>query len=172
MIMFRSRWQGAVSLGFMAVALTVSLGLAVGAAGAVSGPDKAEKARIAAVTKPTTDFSAAEPFEQNQAGAATVYKPLNTSIFSHPSGNMPFERQMDFRVGDGIFRKIWVSAPSSTLSSDGLGPLFNSRSCQGCHLKDGRGSPPAPGEQAVSMFPLLGPAVSGGGRRAAGPGGP
>ena len=35
-----------------------------------------------------------------------------------------------------------MSAPSSTTASDGLGPLFNSRACQNCHLKDGRGHPP------------------------------
>tara|TARA_B100001057_G_scaffold455237_2_gene501606 strand:- start:2068 stop:2862 length:795 start_codon:yes stop_codon:yes gene_type:complete len=29
---------------------------------------------------------------------------------------------------------------------DGLGPLFNTRSCSACHFKDGRGSPPAAGE--------------------------
>ena len=50
-----------------------------------------------------------------------------------------FAQQLDFKVGDGIFRKQWVSAPSSTKSSDGLGPLYNARSCQSCHLKDGRG---------------------------------
>ena len=152
MKMFRSGWQGAVSLGLVAGAFVGFLGVAVNAAGAASPGSKAEKARIAAVTRPTSDFSEAEKFEQNQGGGATVYKPLNTSIFSHPSGNMAFEKQLDFKVGDGIFRKIWVSAPSSTLSSDGLGPLFNSRSCQGCHLKDGRGGPPAAGEQAVSLF--------------------
>jgi CxxC motif-containing protein (DUF1111 family) len=32
-----------------------------------------------------------------------------------------------------------VSAPSSTRASDGLGPLYNARGCQSCHLKDGRG---------------------------------
>ncbi|MDX5444830.1 MAG: thiol oxidoreductase [Zoogloeaceae bacterium] len=114
--------------------------------------DADEAGRIARVTALTNDFSAAEPFERNPAGAATVNKHLNTSVFSHPSGNMSFERQLDFRVGDGVFRKLWVSAPSSTLSSDGLGPLFNARSCQSCHLKDGRGAPPQGDEAAVSMF--------------------
>lgn len=85
-------------------------------------------------------------------GDATVSKPLNSSIFSHPSANMRFERQLDFKIGDGIFRKLWASSPSSTTSSDGLGPLYNARSCQSCHLKDGRGRPPAEGEAAVSMF--------------------
>ncbi len=64
---------------------------------------------------------------------------------------MPFERQLDFKVGNGIFKKVWVSSPSSTRSSDGLGPLFNARACQRCHLKDGRGHPPEPGERAESM---------------------
>ena len=111
-----------------------------------------ESERIAAVTKPTKDFSKAERYERRPAGAATVFKELNRDSFSHPSANMSFEREATFRVGNGIFRKIWVSAPSSTRSSDGLGPIFNARSCQRCHLKDGRGHPPAPGEKSETMF--------------------
>ncbi len=45
-----------------------------------------------------------------------------------------------------------MSAPSSTKASDGLGPLYNSRACQNCHLKDGRGRPPEGDEIASSMF--------------------
>lgn len=108
--------------------------------------------RIERVTRPTSDFTRAEPFESNPAGAGSVSKHINSSSFSHPSANMSFERQLDFRVGDGIFRKLWVSAPSSTKTSNGLGPLFNARSCQSCHLKDGRGQPPAADDAAVSMF--------------------
>ena len=62
---------------------------------------------------------------------------------------------MDFKIGNAIFRKLWVSSPASTKSSDGLGPLFNARACQRCHLKDGRGHPPGanwPDDNAVSMF--------------------
>jgi CxxC motif-containing protein (DUF1111 family) len=131
------------------LAAAVAASLALGAAPRRAGE---EAARIARVTQPGTHFSQAEPFERNPGGAATSHKPLNSSVFSHPSENMSFERQLDFRVGDGIFRKLWVSAPSSTLSSDGLGPLYNARSCQSCHLKDGRGRPPAPDEAAVSLF--------------------
>jgi len=111
-----------------------------------------ERARIAAVTRPTTNFDKPEPFERRPAGAATVFKALNADIFSHASANMSFERELQFKVGNGIFRKVWVSAPSSTKSSDGLGPLFNARSCQHCHLKDGRGHVPAKGERAIAMF--------------------
>jgi CxxC motif-containing protein (DUF1111 family) len=111
-----------------------------------------ERARIAAVTRPTKNFDKPEPYERRPAGAATVFKALNADSFSQASANMSFERELQFKVGNGIFRKVWVSAPSSTKSSDGLGPLFNARSCQHCHLKDGRGNVPAEGERAVSMF--------------------
>ena len=119
---------------------------------ALAAEPDGERARIAAVTRPTSDFSRSERYESRPGGATTVFKTLNRDIFSHPSANMPFDLQLDFRVGNGIFKKVWVSSPSSTTSSDGLGPLFNARACQRCHLKDGRGHPPAPGERAESMF--------------------
>jgi CxxC motif-containing protein (DUF1111 family) len=65
---------------------------------------------------------------------------------------MSFEKELDFKIGNGFFRRQWVTAPSSTKAADGLGPLFNSRACQNCHLKDGRGHPPAKGEEGQSMF--------------------
>ena len=112
-----------------------------------------EIARIRAVTRPASDFSAPETFEDLPAGAATVRARRNRDAFSQPSGNMTFEGELDFKVGNGLFRKLWVSAPSSTRASDGLGPLYNARSCQRCHLKDGRGHPPdGPGDNAISMF--------------------
>ncbi|MBK1635463.1 di-heme oxidoreductase family protein [Rhodovulum adriaticum] len=113
----------------------------------------AEAARIARVTAPTTDFTAPEPFESRPAGAATVRARRTPDAFSQVSGNVPFERELMFKVGNGLFKKVWVSAPASTQASDGLGPLYNARSCQRCHLKDGRGHPPEGAEDsAVSMF--------------------
>ena len=104
--------------------------------------DDGERARVERVVEPTRDFSRPEPFELMQGGAGTVGKRVNRDIFSHPAANLSFEGRQDFMVGNGLFRKDWVSAPSSTVASDGLGPLFNARSCQGCHVKDGRGSMP------------------------------
>lgn len=113
---------------------------------------EAEIAKIGAVTKPAGDFTSAEPFEARPGGAATSDKALNGDAFSNFSATLSFGRELDFKVGNGLFRKTWVSAPSSTLASDGLGPLYNARACQHCHLKDGRGHPPAPGgEDAVSF---------------------
>ena len=114
---------------------------------------KAEQARIAAVTAPTTDFTKAEAFEAKPAGAATVRARPTADAFSQFSGNLAFDRQMTFNLGNALFTKTWVPSPSSTLASDGLGPLFNARGCQDCHLKDGRGHPPADAsEKPVSLF--------------------
>jgi CxxC motif-containing protein (DUF1111 family) len=111
-----------------------------------------EARRIETALAPPADFSAPEPFEGNPGGAATVRYRATADAFSQHSANMPFERELDFKVGNGLFRKLWVSAPASTLASDGLGPLYNARACQNCHLKDGRGRPPEGAEPAVSMF--------------------
>lgn len=74
------------------------------------------------------------------------------NAYSLPLGNLPMSGRLDFSVGNSFFRNPWVVAPSSTDARDGLGPLINTNSCQGCHIKDGRGHPPAEGERAVSLF--------------------
>lgn len=101
------------------------------------------------------DFKNPEQGELNSGGATTHFKPANAQSFSHPAANMTFEKQLDFRVGNGIFKKLWVAAPSSTTASDGLGPLYNARSCMQCHIRDGRGHTPKanwPEDNAVSLF--------------------
>ena len=113
----------------------------------------AETAKIAAVLALPTDFTKPEPFEAKPAGAATVRDIATADAFSQHSANMAFEREMDFKLGNALFRKTWVAAPSSTKASDGLGPLYNARGCQDCHLKDGRGHTPATADASrVSMF--------------------
>lgn len=114
---------------------------------------QAETARIAAVVAPTQDFSKPEPFEAKPGGKASVRVRPTADAFSQFSGNMAFDRQMNFNLGNALFTKTWVPAPSSTLASDGLGPLFNARGCQDCHLKDGRGHVPKDDqERPVSLF--------------------
>lgn len=113
----------------------------------------AEVARIAAITQPTEDFSRVEPFEANQAGAATAPASTDPKLFKRASANMDFDRRMDFLLGEALFEKLWVSSPASTKASDGLGPLYNARSCARCHPNVGRGKPPKPGaSNTTSMF--------------------
>jgi len=109
----------------------------------------------AEILLPTTQFSQAEANEHLPGGGATSLKKINRNSFSHPSANMRLTKRLDFSVGNGFFKRIWVSAPASTKSADGLGPIYNAKSCQRCHLKDGRGHTPNgnwPDDTAVSMF--------------------
>jgi CxxC motif-containing protein (DUF1111 family) len=122
------------------------------------GPGKAlsqaASADIDAVVAPTTDFSRPEPFEALQAGATTSIEEPNRSAFSHASANLPAAKRMDFKLGNALFRKLWVAAPSSTLASDGLGPFYNARSCEQCHKDDGRGMPPDAGKSGTLFLRL------------------
>lgn len=81
--------------------------------------------------------------------------PLSSSernLFSLPSPDLDPTRQLDFKVGRGLFRRLWVTPPASTQASDGLGPLYSARSCMSCHPRNGRGQPPAENaDNAISM---------------------
>jgi CxxC motif-containing protein (DUF1111 family) len=97
----------------------------------------------------------AEPGETLSAGSATVLR-SDHNAFSQPSANLSALRRLDFSVGNSFFRNPWVIAPSTTTARDGLGPLFNTNGCQNCHIKDGRGHPPAPNaSSATSMLVRL-----------------
>ncbi|MBV7379990.1 thiol oxidoreductase [Maritimibacter sp. DP4N28-5] len=115
-----------------------------------------EIARIEAVTRPTDDFSTPEQFELLPAGAATSLAPVTEQSFTHPSANMNLARRLDFVAGHSLFEKIWVQAPTVTRASDGLGPLYNARGCQNCHIRNGRGHlPEGPDDNAVSFVMAL-----------------
>ncbi len=62
--------------------------------------------------------------------------------YNQPVANITVKHEGFFFSGNSFFTNPWVQAPSSTKSRDGLGPLFNARSCSACHFKDGRGRPP------------------------------
>ena len=145
---------GALMFYRAAVAIVFSSSWAVSVVSAdpptVQSPDP-----ISLIVAPTEDFTQAEKYEAMQGGAATDRRAPDANAFSRPSHNLDGDGRMRFFVGNGLFKKVWVEAPSSTEASDGLGPLYNARSCQRCHLKDGRGHPPAanyPDDNAVSMF--------------------
>jgi len=66
-----------------------------------------------------------------------------------------------FSFGHSTFSENWVTAPATTSSLDGLGPLFNAKSCSTCHSKDGRSAPFAANGALLGMlFRLSIPGVS------------
>ena len=85
------------------------------------------------------------------AGSATV-SDTTRDAFSLPAPSLTPAHRTAFFVGNSLFNRSWVAAPASVDSRDGLGPLFNARSCSGCHFKDGRSRPPEPGEPMRTML--------------------
>jgi len=97
---------------------------------------------------------APEPGEELSGGDTTVFD-TSPKAFGFPARNLREEHRASFFVGHSFFNENWVVAPASTAGRDGLGPLFNARSCSSCHFKDGRSRPPELGEPMVSMLMRL-----------------
>lgn len=74
---------------------------------------------------------------------------VTANAFGQPARNLPLDRRTAFFVGNALFNRNWVTAPASTEGSDGLGPVFNARSCSSCHFHDGRGRPPVDAEEPM-----------------------
>jgi CxxC motif-containing protein (DUF1111 family) len=97
----------------------------------------------------------AMPHEARSGGTATVFD-TTRDAFSQPVPGLEGQRQTEFFVGNSFFNSNWVSAPASVADRDGLGPLFNARSCSSCHFKDGRGRPPEANQPLSSMLLRVG----------------
>jgi CxxC motif-containing protein (DUF1111 family) len=118
--------------------------------GTVGVADGVQVLRAAAgldATLACADF-ASDPLS---GGATTVFD-TTVNAFGQPADNVAAADRPDFFTGNALFNRNWVTAPSSTVGSDGLGPIFNAASCSGCHFKDGRGRPPIPPEQSFESL--------------------
>src|SRR5262245_19843948 len=110
----------------------------------------------ASATPSATPTPTAQSGDPLSGGATTVFNDT-ANAFGQPARNLPLDQRTDFFVGNALFNRNWVTAPSSTVGSDGLGPVFNARSCSACHFHDGRGRPPvAPDEASVGLLFRLG----------------
>lgn len=89
---------------------------------------------------------------QPKSGGDMSVAETSRHAFSRPAPNLTVAQRGEFFIGNAFFNSPWVVAPASASARDGLGPLFNARSCDGCHNNDGRGQPPVKaGEQPVSL---------------------
>ena len=71
-----------------------------------------------------------------------------------PAANLPMASKPEFHAGKALANQPWVKAPSVTDARDGLGPLFNARSCLACHVKGGRGKLPEQSDELL-FGPLM-----------------
>lgn len=98
-----------------------------------------------------SSIDTAELLAPNSGGATTIHE-VNRNAFSQPAANLDVERRGEFFIGNAFFNSAWIVAPATAGARDGLGPLFNARSCDQCHNNDGRGAPPLkPGERPVAL---------------------
>lgn len=93
-----------------------------------------------------------DPLEQFPGGETTNTLLLGSNAFLRPAPNLTNEESLQFFSGNGLFNQAWVEAPASTAGNDGLGPIFNARSCSGCHFKDGKGTVSEAGGPLVGLL--------------------
>lgn len=92
-----------------------------------------------------------EFLDPNSGGGTTIHE-ANRNAFSQPAANLDVQRRGEFFIGNAFFNSAWIVAPATAGARDGLGPLFNARSCDQCHNNDGRGAPPTkPNERPVAL---------------------
>jgi len=90
-------------------------------------------------------FRAVDRAEQLPGGDTTNRFLLGPNAFLRPAANLDRGDLQAFYGGNGFFNQSWVVAPASTMARDGLGPLFNARTCSGCHFRDAKARPPEDG---------------------------
>ena len=88
-------------------------------------------------------------------GQTTIFNSTRNA-FGQPAPSLERMQELFFFVANSFFNQNWGTAPASTTARDGLGPLFNARSCASCHFKDGRGrSPDFDGESPTGFLVRL-----------------
>ncbi len=106
------------------------------------------------------------PASDGALGGPASVRNTGLDAFGFPAPVLDRLQRRAFAVGNAFFKENWVAAPSSTEGRDGLGPLFNARSCSSCHFRDGRGRPPLdPGEEPSGLLLRIGLAAGGSGAR-------
>jgi CxxC motif-containing protein (DUF1111 family) len=114
-------------------------------------------AGVAAAGLPDADLALAL-LEARSGGDATSPDRSRSAFTQHAPGLSGSELAA-FALGNRVFSTPWVEAGASVAHFDGLGPFYSSRSCSGCHLRDGRGRPPGgPDDIGETMLVRLGAA--------------
>lgn len=84
------------------------------------------------------------------SGGATTVFDATAEAFGHPAPNLTAAELVRHNQGDALFSAPFSAEAGAVLH--GLGPMFENVSCEGCHVGDGRGRPPLPGESFATML--------------------
>jgi CxxC motif-containing protein (DUF1111 family) len=89
---------------------------------------------------------AQEFIERGLLGGDNTVLDTTDEAFTNPLPLLSEAELERFEEGDELFEQIFVPATGADEDADaiddGLGPIFNVASCEGCHVEDGRGRPP------------------------------
>ncbi|MXV77131.1 c-type cytochrome [Candidatus Poribacteria bacterium] len=104
------------------------------------------------VDQPTDVIDSNTPVESTGAlsGGDTTIFSESSHAFSTPAPNLSADALEKHLDGDLEFEAVFVTAPAEV--NPGLGPIYNNITCINCHVRDGRGKPPAVDEKFVSML--------------------
>ncbi len=80
-------------------------------------------------------------------GGDTTVSIEPAALFILPAANLDAAQRPHFYAGKALAHQPWVKAPTTTDIRDGLGPLFNARTCLDCHVNGGRGHLPEHGDE-------------------------
>jgi CxxC motif-containing protein (DUF1111 family) len=86
-----------------------------------------------------------EQLLRSASGSALTVSSVGRDQLLAAPNSLTAEQGAARRRGEAFFNTPFVPAPSAATLRDGLGPLFNSASCESCHNNLGRGQPPSAG---------------------------
>ncbi len=88
--------------------------------------------------------------EENYPGGETSVSYLPFASLQLPAKNISDDLRANFHAGKALANQPWVKAPTITTARDGLGPIYNARTCLSCHVKGGKGFIPADNKSPIS----------------------
>jgi CxxC motif-containing protein (DUF1111 family) len=83
-------------------------------------------------------------------GGETSVSAYPFASLEKPAANIDDELRPDFHAGKALARQPWIKAPTATDARDGLGPVFNARTCLTCHIKGGKGNIPQDNDSPIT----------------------
>jgi CxxC motif-containing protein (DUF1111 family) len=96
--------------------------------------------------------SQAPQYQESEAlpGGQTSVSTKPFASLEKPAANMADELKPKFHAGKALANQPWIKAPTTTTARDGLGPVYNARTCLACHIKGGKGTIPENSDIALS----------------------
>lgn len=88
--------------------------------------------------------------EENKPGGDTTVSIKPFPSFQLPAANLNDDLKPMFHAGKALANQPWIKAPTITKARDGLGPIYNARTCLSCHIKGGKGFIPADNNVPIS----------------------